>query len=108
MPKTIEVDFTPGDAKANEKGEAGVVTAVNVAADGSVSYVVEVPPEARHITKALAAVDVWVANILAPHWDDKTQDWKDTKGLDAKGKPTLAFFEDRFGKLKEALRAALA
>lgn len=107
MAKTIEVDFTPGDAKANEKGEMGVVTAVNVAADGLVSYVVEVPPEARHITKALDAVDVWVRNILAPHWDDKTQDWKDTKGLDTKGKPTLAFFEDRFGKLKEALRVAL-
>lgn len=104
---TIELEFAIGDSKANDKGETGTVSKIVIAADGSATYEVEVPPEAKHITKALDAVDAWVANILAPHWDDKAQDWKDTKGLDANGKPTLAFFEDRFGKLKEALRTAL-
>lgn len=104
---SVELTHVIGDAKVNAKGETGVVTAITVKPDLTVDYVVTVPEANKHVTRAKAAVDIWFTNVLSPHWDDVGEEWKDTAGLEKNGKPTLAFFADRFGKLKDAIAAAL-
>lgn len=73
MPKTIEVDFAIGDATTNEKGEPGIVSKIVITAEGVATYEVEVPPEAKHVTKALAVADAWFANVLGPHIKDNAK-----------------------------------
>lgn len=89
MSKTIEVTHDIGDEAANEKGEIGRVVAVTKNEDGSTSLKIEVPPEAQHVTKAVAVAEAWFSNVLAPHLGDNE------KALGT------------IGKLKFSLREAL-